>query len=33
MAFLMVPKHLVLQAIDECAKKKVYAVVLITAGF
>ncbi|MFC2093266.1 acetate--CoA ligase family protein [Bacteroidota bacterium] len=33
MAFIMVPKHLVLQAIDECAKKKVNAVVLITAGF
>ena len=33
LAILMVPRHLVLQAIDDCAKKKVKAVVLITAGF
>lgn len=33
LAILMVPRHLVLQAIEDCAKKKVKAVVLITAGF
>jgi acetyltransferase len=33
MAFIMLPKHLVLKSIDDCAKKKVNAVVVITAGF
>lgn len=33
LAMIMVPRHLVLAAIDECAEKKVAAVVVITAGF
>lgn len=33
LAMIMVPRHLVLSAIDECAKKQICSVVVITAGF
>ncbi len=33
LAIIMVPRHLVLQAIDDCAQKNISAVIVITAGF
>ncbi|HWA05890.1 MAG TPA: acetate--CoA ligase family protein [Ignavibacteria bacterium] len=33
LAVIMVPKDLVLKAIDDCRKKKIHSVVVITAGF
>ncbi len=33
LAVIMVPKELVLQAVDDCHKKKIHSVVVITAGF